>query len=253
MNKSNLLYVAQYRKPCIDFPENPARKVGITLDSRQRMRALSNGTEAYAPVEAIQLWALPEELPAKKEEDYIHNCLDIFELRTNREWFNGGRGEENRVEEFVKRHMESLIDKGYKIKALHENIDVNDDSTEITSDEFEKIKVKGSRNKLPKNVTINGNKIEVNYFNDILREVFKILIDNGKITSEVCPVVRNVNNKGYLVNTKPQHKNENPFRCPFEYKNLFLEMDGNSERVIYHANFLIDTFGNKEFILNITS
>lgn len=191
------------------------------------------------------------EIPAKKAEDYIHDSLDIFALRTNREWFNGGTIEDNKIEEFVKLYMEDLITKGYKIKALHETIDENDNKHEIISDDNEKIKIKGSRKALPKKVTLNGEEITYVSFADIFKAVFRTLIDKGKITKEMCPISRKESNKNYLINIKPEHSDDSPFRSTYEYNGLFIELHGNYRMMISNSNHLIDTFGNKEFILNI--
>lgn len=250
-NLSNLLYVAAHKqlKNC-NF-NNPVRKVGITGNQKVRMGTLSNGTEAYSEIEAIQLWKFPDEIPAKEIEDYIHNALDIFELRTNREWFNGDSVENNKVEEFVELYMQSLIDRGFNIIALHEKIDTNDEEHEIISDDNEKIRVKGSKVPLPISVTINGKKIEYKTFRDILRAVFHTLVDKNKITKEMCPIFKKEGNKRYIINDKPEHSDESPFWSAYEYKDMFLEENNSSILIIKHCNYLIDTFGNKEFILNI--
>lgn len=255
MKTSNILYVAAYKKPCKDFPDNPARKVGITgggnSTTKDRMNTLSNGTEAYSPVEAIQSWQFPDELSAKTEEDYLHNLLDAFDLRTNREWFNGGNDEINKVEEVVEMHMLNLIAKGFKIRALHEEIDEKDTKHEIVSDDNEKIKIKGKRRSLPKSVTVNGEKIQYKKFGDILTEVFKILVDKNKITKEMCPISKREGNKNYVINTKPEHSDEAPFRGPSEYKGLYVECWHSAQGMYDTINFIINKFGNNEFILNI--
>lgn len=250
-NLSNLLYVAAHKqlKNC-NF-NNPVRKVGITGNQKVRMGTLSNGTEAYSEIEAIQLWKFPDEIPAKEIEDYIHNALDIFELRTNREWFNGDSVENNKVEEFVELYMQSLIDRGFNIIALHEKIDTNDEEHEIISDDNEKIRVKGSKVSLPISVTINGEKIEYKSHRGVYHEIFKHLVDKNKITKEMCPVLRSKDNKNYMINIKPEHSDGSPFRGEFEYNGLYLECWHGAKKLYSDSKYLIDTFGNNEFILNI--
>jgi hypothetical protein len=248
---SNLLYVAAYKKPENCNFDNPVRKVGITGNEKARMGTLSNSTEAYSEIEAVQLWKLPQEIPAKEAEDYIHDSLDIFGLRTNREWFNGDSIENNKIEEFVELYMLNLKSKGFKIVALHEKIDADDEKHEIVSDDHEKIKIIGSRHNIPESVTINGEKIQYSSFADILKSVFRYLVDKDKINKEICPISRKENNKNYLVNVKPEHSDDSPFRSTYEYKNLFIELHGNHKVMISNSNYLIDTFGNREFILNI--
>lgn len=252
-NKSNLLYVAKYDD--LDNFENPARKVGITgggsSTGSSRMKQLSSGTESYSPIFAVQLWEFPLGMIAKEAEDYIHRSLDIFGLRTNREWFNGGSSENNSVEEFVELYMIDLQRRGIEVKELLEGIPEKAKEKEILSEDNEKIKVRGSKRPLPKIVTINGESLQYSSFVDIYRSVFRILVDKEKITKGICPVSKSEGNKNYLINIDSEHSDESPFLGPYEYNEIYLETHGSAKSMIDRSYLLVKRFGNNELILNI--
>lgn len=248
MKKSNILYVASYKE--IQGVINPVRKVGITgggnSDTKSRMRILSNGTEAYSEIEAIQAWELPGVLPAQELEDHLHQLFDILNLRTNREWFNGGSGDHNIIEELVEKEIRFLISKGFEIKALHEF----SKETDILDENNEKIKIKANKTQLPYSVKINGSPITFSSFADILRETFKVLVDSNKIRVENIPHSKN-NSRKYIISNSPINEDESEFLNSFEYKGLFLETHGNAKTMIENSRYLIDNFGEGEFILKI--
>lgn len=155
---ANILYVGAYKE--IPGVINPIRKVGITSRPIQinntfdRMRELSNGTEAYAPVEAIQAWELPENLHRKTVEDYLHDNLKLFGLHTNREWFNGKTVGVNTVETYVESYMYHLIDMGFDVKNLAEMVDNNTEA--VVEDNDEKLLIKKSPSIEFKDIKNNG-------------------------------------------------------------------------------------------------
>ena len=207
--KSNLLYVAAYQQPDNFSYQNPARKIGITgggnSNSKIRMKTLSNGTEAYSPIEAIQIWRFPDNLIVKDEETYLHSMLDILNLRTNREWFNGGEDELNQVERLVELHMQNLITKGLDIIPEHEKINEFDDNHEIISEENLKIKVRGTNRPIPKKATVNGEELNYASWVDLLREIFKYLIDKNKITKDNCTFRVSKGPRGVIMNIIPEY------------------------------------------------
>ena len=250
-NNSNILYVAAYKE--IENVKNPIRKVGITGGGKSneisRMKTLSNGTEAYAEIIAIQAWKLPESLPAKDLESHLHSQLDILNLRTNREWFNGGDDDDhNIIEELVEEKIRFLRSIGLVIKALHES--KNDSEKSIISEDEGKIKIRGNRTPIPNFVKINGNPIVFTSFVDILKETFKQLIDSNKILPDKIPHSKG-NSKKYLISDFPLNENESNFLGPFEYKGLFLETHGSAKTMIDNSKYLIDQFGEGDFIIKV--
>jgi hypothetical protein len=134
---------------------------------------------------------------------------------------------------------------------LHENIEINDEKHTIISDDNEKIKVRGARKPPPTSVTMNGEPLQYSSYKDILKSVFKILVDKNKITKDNCSIVKSKGDRGIIMNIKPEYLNEAPFLGAYGYKNIFLECHGSASAMITRSQYLIDTFGDKEFILNI--
>ena len=89
----------------------------------------------------------------------------------------------------------------------------------------------------------DNSRLPSKYWNSVVIEVTRWLIENGQLSAEHCPIRSSERSRWCIANTEPVHLNGTEYKRPVEIESLWIEKDYTARDQIRNALIIIGTCG----------